>query len=109
MAATVFMRDLPGQLYLVAEPSEVYDIRAETSFQGLFTMDYTSNGEDMDLFVQAFGKAIDSKGDVLMIAEDLPSRFQLKTTERFGVEVASSGSGSDSCTSAPRTCPPVPV
>ena len=91
--ATVFMRDLPGQLYLVAEPSEVYDIRAETSFQGLFTMDYTSNGEDMDLFVQAFGKAIDSKGDVLMIAEDLPSRFQLKTTERFGVEVASSGSG----------------
>ena len=91
--ATVFMRDLPGQLYLVAEPSEVYDIRAETSFQGLFTMDYTSNGEDMDLFVQAYGKAIDSKGDVTMIAEDLPSRFQLKTTDRFGVEIASSGSG----------------
>ena len=42
-----------------------------------------------------------------MIAEDLPSRFQLKTTERFGVEVASSSSGSDSCTSAPRTCLPV--
>ena len=39
----------------------MYDIRAETSFKGLFTMDYTSNGEDMDLFVQAFGKAIDSK------------------------------------------------
>ena len=43
---TVFMRP-PRQLYLVAEPSEVYDIREETSFQGLFTMDYTSNGEDM--------------------------------------------------------------
>jgi hypothetical protein len=91
--ATVFMRDLPGELHLAAEPSEVYDIREETSFQGLFTMDYSSTGEDMDLFVQAYGRAIDSKGDVTMIAEDLPSRFQLKTTDRFGVEIASSGSG----------------
>ncbi|DAC09216.1 MAG TPA: hypothetical protein D7I09_06400, partial [Candidatus Poseidoniales archaeon] len=91
--ATVFMRDLPGELHLTAEPSEVFDIRQETSFQGLFTMDYASNGETMDLFVQAYGRAIDSKGDITMIAEDLPSRFQLKTTDRFGVEIASSGSG----------------
>jgi len=91
--ATVFMRDLPGELHLAAEPSEVFDIRQETSFQGLFTMDYASNGETMDLFVQANGRAIDSKGDITMIAEDLPSRFQLKTTDRFGVEIASSGSG----------------
>ncbi|MDP6233148.1 MAG: hypothetical protein QF839_03115, partial [Candidatus Poseidoniaceae archaeon] len=42
--ATVFMRELPGELHLAAEPSEVYDIREETSFQGLFTMDYSSTG-----------------------------------------------------------------
>ena len=59
--ATVFMRDLPGQLYLVAEPSEVYDIRAETSFQGLFTMDYTSNGEDMDSSFRPTGKPSTAK------------------------------------------------
>ena len=33
------------------------------------TMDYTSNTEDMDMYVEASGRAIDSKGDVVMMAE----------------------------------------
>ena len=91
--ATVFMRDLPGELHLSTDPSTDFDIREETSFQGLFTMDYTSNGESLDLFVQASGRAIDSKGDVTMLAEDLPSTFRLVPTENYGLEIASSGSG----------------
>ena len=90
--ATVFMRDLPGQLYLVAEPSEVYDIRAETSFQGCSPWIIPPTARTWTSSFKPTA-TIDSKGDVTMIAEDLPSRFQLKTTDRFGVEIASSGSG----------------
>ncbi|MDA0877307.1 MAG: hypothetical protein O3B05_00355 [archaeon] len=91
--ATVFMRDLPGELHLSTDPSTDFDIRAETSFQGLFTMDYTSNGGDLDLFLQASGRAVDSKGDVTMLAENLPSTFRLAPTDDHGLEIASSGSG----------------
>ncbi len=91
--ATVFMRDLPGVMQLKAQPQLVFDIREMTSFQGMMSLDYTSNTDDMDLYLEANGRAIDSKGDILMLAEDLPRRFELVPTEDWGMKVDSSGVG----------------
>ena len=91
--ATAFMRDLPGEMHLAAQPNKDFDIRADVSFQGMMELDYRSNTEDMDLYLEATGRSVDTKGDVLMLAEDLPSTFVLETTEDWGVRVASSGDG----------------
>jgi hypothetical protein len=91
--ATVFMRDLPGVMQLKAQPQLVFDIREMSSFQGMMSLDYSSNTDDMDLYLEASGRAIDSKGDILMLAEDLPGRFVLEPTEDWGMRVDSSGVG----------------
>ena len=91
--ATVFMRDLPGVMQLKAQPQLVFDIREMSSFQGMMSLDYSSNTDDMDLYLEASGRAIDSKGDILMLAEDLPGRFVLEPTEDWGMRVESSGVG----------------
>ena len=91
--STAFMRDLPGEMHLATEPDTRFDIRKQTSFQGMRTLDYSSNTNDMDLYLEASGRAIEAKGDVLMLAEDLPPRFVLELTEDFGMRVESSGSG----------------
>ena len=47
----------------------------------------------MDLYLEATGRSIDAKGDVLMIAEDLPKRFVLEQTDDYGMRIVSSDSG----------------
>ncbi len=91
--STAFMRDLPGEMHLATEPDSRFDIRQQTAFQGMRTLDYSSNTDDMDLYLEASGRAIDAKGDVLMLAEDLPTRFVLALTDDFGMRVDSSGVG----------------
>ena len=91
--STAFMRDLPGEMHLSTEPDTRFDIRKQTAFQGMRTLDYSSNTDDMDLYLEASGRAIEAKGDVLMLAEDLPTRFVLSLTDDFGMRVDSSGSG----------------
>ncbi|RJU82410.1 MAG: hypothetical protein DWC09_02170 [Candidatus Poseidoniales archaeon] len=91
--ATAFMRDLPGEMHLAAQPNTEFDIRSEVSFQGMMELDYRSNTDDMDLYLEATGRSVDTKGDVLMLAEDLPSTFVLEMTDDWGVRVASSGDG----------------
>ena len=91
--STAFMRDLPGEMHLATEPDTRFDIRKQTAFQGMRTLDYASNTADMDLYLEASGRAIEAKGDVLMLAEDLPTRFVLELTDDFGMRIESSGSG----------------
>jgi len=91
--STAYMRDLPGEMHLATEPDTRFDIKEQTAFQGMRTLDYSSNTDDMDLYLEASGRAIDSKGDVLMLAEDLPTRFVLELTEDYGMRVDSSGVG----------------
>ena len=91
--STAYMRDLPGEMHLATEPDTRFDIKEQTAFQGMRTLDYASNTNDMDLYLEASGRAIDAKGDVLMLAEDLPTRFVLELTDDFGMRVDSSGSG----------------
>ena len=91
--ATAFMRNLPGIMSLSAVPDNEFNIREDTSFQGMMTLDYTSNAENMDLYLEAAGRAVDYRGDILMIAQGLPSTFKVDTTEDWGMRVASSGEG----------------
>ena len=91
--ATTFFRDVPSVMSLAAEPDTRYDIREETSFQGMMTLDYASNSDKMDMYIEASGRAIDAKGDTLMIAKNLPKTFKLETTEDWGVRIVSSDNG----------------
>ena len=91
--ATIFFRDIPSEMSLAAEPDTRYDIREETSFQGMMTLDYASNSDKMDMYIEATGRAIDAKGDTLMIAKNLPKTFKLETTEDWGVRIVSSDNG----------------
>ena len=91
--ATAFMRNLPGEMRLAAQPEKEFDIRADISFQGMMTLDYKSNTEDMDLYLAASGRAVDTKGDVLMLAEGLPKTFVMKATDDWGMRIDSDGQG----------------
>ena len=46
--ATTFMRNLPSVMSLSAVPANDFDIRSDTSFQGMMTLDYSSNEENLD-------------------------------------------------------------
>ena len=91
--ATTFFRDIPSFMQLTAAPDTRYDIREETSFQGMMTLDYASNSDKMDMYIEASGRAIDAKGDTLMSAKNLPKTFKLETTEDWGVRIVSSDQG----------------
>ena len=91
--ATVFMRDLPGQMHLAMRPHEVFDITAPSEFQGTMTLDYTSNTDTMDLYVETSGRAVEQRADTLMLAENLAKRTVMQPTEDWGIEVSSSGNG----------------
>ena len=91
--ATAFMRDLPSEMHLSTEPDLRFDIRQQLAFQGTRTLNYESNTDDMDLYLEASGRAIEAKGDVLMVAEDLPRVFNLEPTDDFGMSIQSSGVG----------------
>ncbi len=94
--ATTFMRNLPSVMSLSAIPANDFDIRQDTSFQGMMTLDYSSNGDDLDLYLEASGRSVDFRGDVLLIAQGMPSVFKLEPTDEWGMRVASSGEGVDS-------------
>ena len=91
--ATTFFRNVPSYMTLTAQPDTRYDIREEPSFQGMMTLDYASNSDQMDMYIEASGRAIDAKGDTLLIAKNLPKTFKLETTEDWGVRVVSSDQG----------------
>lgn len=91
--ATAFMRNLPGEMRLAAQPEKAFDIRADIAFQGMMSLDYRSNTEDMDLYLEASGRAVDIRGDVLMLAEGLPKTFVMESTDDWGMRIASDGQG----------------
>lgn len=91
--ATAFMRDLPGEVHLSTSPSKNFDVTEDTTFQGVNTLEYTSNGDEMDLYIYATGRAIDSRSDILMLAEDMPSTTSIKHTENWGMKIESYPNG----------------
>ena len=91
--ATMFIRDVPGEMHLKAAPANNFDIHEEQSFQGMFEMDYSSNSDDMDLFIETKGKSQNFRGDNLMLSENLPDRFVMEVTEDYGASISASGNG----------------
>ena len=91
--ATMFIRDVPGEMHLKAAPANNFDIHEEQSFQGMFEMDYSSNSDDMDLFIETKGKSQNLRGDNLMLSENLPDRFKMEVTEDYGASISASGNG----------------
>ena len=91
--ATAFMRDLPGEMHLAAQPSYRFDITEQASFQGLYTLDYSSNTDVMDLYIEAAGRAVDSRADLLLVAENMPRVTKISPTDDWGASISSSGTG----------------
>lgn len=91
--ATVFMNDLPGELHLSMKPSYEYDVNEQTMFQGMYTLEYSSNADTLDLYVDANGKALESRSNMVMIAENLPARTSISHTDDWGLQISTSGDG----------------
>ena len=91
--STMFIKDVPGEMYLKAQPSSKYDIHEVMAFQGMFELDYYSNSDEMDLFIETKGKAQNTRRNTLMLAENLPDRFKMGVTEDFGASIVASGNG----------------
>lgn len=91
--STMFIRDVPGEMHLRAEPDSKFDINEVTSFQGMFEMIYSSNSDDMDLFIETKGKSQNTRSSNLMLAENLPDRFTMEVTDDYGAEISASGNG----------------
>ena len=91
--ATVFLHELPKQMNLTSAPSTVFDITQPISFQGMSTLTFSSSGPGMDLFISTTGRAVEVRGDSLLLAENLASHMSIELTEDYGLRVSSSGNG----------------
>jgi hypothetical protein len=91
--STLYLRDVPGEMHLLAAPDDNFDIHEVTSFQGMFELQYSSNSDQMDMFVETKGKSQNIRADNLMLAENLPDRFSMVVTEDYGASISASGNG----------------
>ena len=91
--ATVFLHELPRQMNLSTAPSTVFDITKPLSFQGMPKLIFSSSGPGMDLFISTAGRAVESRGDTLLLAQNLASHMSIEPTAEFGMRVTSSGEG----------------
>ena len=89
----MFIRDVPGEMHLLAQPANDFNIHEVKSFQGMYEMSYSSNSDDMDLFIETKGKAQNTRSSNLMLAENLPDRFSMEVTEDYGAKISASGNG----------------
>jgi hypothetical protein len=80
-------------MHLLAKPASDFDINEVTTFQGMFEMSYSSNSDEMDLFIETKGKSQNTRSSNLMLAENLPDRFSMEVTEDFGARISASGNG----------------
>ena len=93
--ATIFLTDVPGSINLTTEPDTDFDIRESLAFQGIPTLDYRASGEGMSLYIEAFGKSINTKGDIILLAEGMTDSLIIKPADGFGLNIRSGGDGVD--------------
>ena len=91
--ATVFLHELPSQMNLTTAPSTVFDITKPLGFQGMATLIFSSSGPGMDLFISTTGRAVEARGDTLLLAQNLASHMSIEPTADFGLRITSSGNG----------------
>ena len=93
--ATIFLTDVPGSINLTTEPDTDFDIRESLAFQGIPTLDYRASGEGMSLYIEAFGRSINTKGDIILLAEGMTDSLIIKPADGFGLNIRSGGDGVD--------------
>ena len=91
--ATVFLKDIPGYINLTTAPEMNFDITQNLAFQGLPNFEFTSSDDGMSLYIEAFGRAINSRGDMILLAQGMTDKLVIKPTSSFGLEIRSSGNG----------------
>tara|TARA_B110000444_G_scaffold146741_1_gene137182 strand:+ start:15 stop:1061 length:1047 start_codon:yes stop_codon:yes gene_type:complete len=91
--ATVFLKDIPGYINLTTAPEMNFDITQNLAFQGLPNFEFTSSDDGMSLYIEAFGRAINSRGDMILLAQGMTDKLVIKPTSGFGLEIRSSGNG----------------
>ena len=91
--ATMFLTNIPGSMNLTTEPDLNFDITQNLAFQGLPILDFSASTEGMSLYIEAKGRAVNSKGDVVLMAEGLADRLSIKPTDSYGLNIRSSGDG----------------
>ena len=92
--ATVFLTDIPGSMNLTTEPDLNFDITKDLAFQGTPILDFTASDIGMSLYIEAFGRAINSRGDIVLLAEGMTDKMIIKPTDSFGLQIRSGGKGS---------------
>ena len=91
--ATMFLTDIPGSMNLTTEPDLNFDITKNLAFQGLQILDFSASREGMSLYIEGLGRAINSRGDIVLMAEGLTDRMVIKPTDSYGLNLRSGGSG----------------
>ena len=91
--ATVFLKDIPGYINLTTAPEMNFDMNENLAFQGLPNFEFTASDDGMSLYIEAFGRAINSRGDIILLAQGMTDKMVIKPTSDFGLEIRSSGSG----------------
>ena len=91
--ATIFLTNVPGSMSLTTEPDLNFDITKNLAFQGTPILDFTASDAGMSLYIEAFGRAINTRGDVVLLAEGMTDRMIIKPTDSYGLQIRSGGSG----------------
>lgn len=91
--ATVFLTDVPGWINLTTAPSLEFDITQNLAFQGTPTLDFRASAEGMSLYIEVFGRAINKRGDTILLAEGMSDFMSISTTQTFGLSIRSGGDG----------------
>jgi len=91
--ATLFLSKVPGSMNLTTEPDLNFDITQNLAFQGMPILDFSASEPGMSLYIEASGRAVNTKGDMVMMAEGMADRLAIKPTNSHGLNVRSGGEG----------------
>ena len=93
--ATVFLTDVPDAINLTTEPDLDFDITQSLAFQGTPVLDFSASADGMSLYIEANGRAINSRGEIILLAEGMSDRMVIKPTKDYGLAIRSGGDGVD--------------
>jgi len=91
--ATVFLQNVPNSISLTTEPDLNFDITKSLAFQGTPILDFSASEEGMSLYIEASGRAINSRGDIILLAEGMTDRMVIAPTDDYGLAIRSGGDG----------------
>jgi len=91
--ATIFLTDVPDSINLTTEADVDYDITKTLAFQGTPVLDFSASDSGMSLYIEANGRAINNRGDMILLAEGLTDRMVIKPTSDYGLAIRSGGDG----------------